>query len=87
MKPGNQRQNREFNQRRNGRRGETEKRGMPRRSYHTQEGTDHAIEFTNTSNHIGPSGNENRALEAYITVNGHKAKALFDTDTMGDNLI
>src|SRR4051812_18054059 len=26
-------------------------------------------------------------LEAYITINGHKAKALFDTGTMGDNLI
>ena len=60
---------------------------MPHHSYHTQEGTDHAIEVTNTSNHIGPSGNKNSALEAYITVNGHKAKALFDTGTMGDNLI
>jgi hypothetical protein len=26
-------------------------------------------------------------LEAYILVNGHQAKALFDTGTMGDNLI
>ena len=26
-------------------------------------------------------------LEAYIMVNGHQAKALFDTGTMGDNLI
>jgi hypothetical protein len=25
--------------------------------------------------------------EAYVMVNGHQAKALFDTGTMGDNLI
>jgi len=76
-----------YNQRGNGRRGGIEKRGKPRRSYHTQEETNHTIEVTNTSNHVGPSGNENKALEAYITVNGHKTKALFDTGTMGDNLI
>ena len=64
-----------------------ERRGKPCRSYHTQEETDYHIEVTNTSNHIEPSGNENRAPEAYFTVNGHKAKALFDTGTMGDNLI
>ena len=44
-------------------------------------------EVTNTSNHVGPSGNKNKALKAYITVHGHKAKALFDPGTMGDNLI
>ena len=64
-----------------------ERRGKPRRSYHTQEESEHPIEVTNTSNHVGPSGGGNRALEAYVTVNGHKAKALFDTGTMGDNLI
>ena len=87
LKPGNQHKNRGFNQRGNGRKGGMERRGKPRRSYHTQEETNHPIEVTNTSNHIGPSENENRALEAYITVNGHKAKALFNTGTMGDNLI
>ena len=87
LKPGNQHKNRNFNQRGNGRRGGTERRGKSRRSYHTQEETNHPIEVTYTSNHIELSGNENRALEAYITVNGHKAKALFDTGTMGDNLI
>ena len=64
-----------------------EKRGRPRRSDHTQEEPDHPIEVSNTSNYVGPSGSGNRALEAYITVNGYKAKALFDTGTMGDNLI
>ena len=43
--------------------------------------------MTNTSNHLGPSENENKALEAYITVNGDKAKTLFDTGTMRDNLV
>ena len=84
LKKGNQNQNRN---RGNGRRGGTERRGRPCRSYHTQEEPDHPIEVTNTSNHVGPSGSGNRALEAYGTVNGHKAKALFDTGTMGDNLI
>ena len=87
LKPGNQYKNRNLNQRGNGGRGATERRGKPSRSYHSQEETNHAIKVTNTSNHIGPSGKENRALEAYITVNGHKAKALFETGTMGDNLI
>ena len=64
-----------------------ERRGRPRRSYHTQEESDHAIEVTNTSNRVGPSGSGTRAHEVYITVNGHKTKALFDTGTMGDNLI
>ena len=45
------------------------------------------IEVTNTSNKVGPSGSGRRALEAYITVNGRKAKALFHTGTMGDNLV
>ena len=36
---------------------------------------------------VEPSGSGTRVLEAYITVNGHKANALFDTRTMGDNLI
>src|SRR3984885_6877140 len=84
LKKGNQNQNRN---RGNGRRGGMERRGRPRRSYHTQEESDHPIEVTNTPNHVGPSGSGNRALEAYVTVNGHKAKALFDTGTMGDNLI
>ena len=84
LKKGNQNQNRN---RGNGRRGGMERRGRPRRSYHTQEEPDHPIEVTNTSNHVRPSGSGNRALEAYVTVNGHKAKALFDTGTMGDNLI
>ena len=64
-----------------------ERRGRPHRSYHTQEELDHAIEVTNTSNHVGPSGCGTRALEGNITVNSHKAKALFNTGTMGDNLI
>ena len=34
-----------------------------------------------------PCGTRTRALEAYITVNGPKAKVLFNTGTMGDNLI
>ena len=84
LKKGNQNQNRN---RGNGRRGGMERRERPRRSYHTQEESDHPIEVTNTSNHVGPSGSGTRALEAYVTVNGHKAKALFDTRTMGDNLI
>ena len=84
LKKGNQNQNRN---RGNGRRGGMERRGKPRRSYHTQEEPDHPIEVSNTSNHVGPSGSGNRALEAYVIVNGHKAKALFDTGTMGDNLI
>jgi len=40
----------------------------------------------NTSNHVGPSGNENKSLEVYITLDGQKAKALFDTGTMRDKL-
>src|ERR1700712_624384 len=64
-----------------------EKCGKPCRSYHTQEEEQDTLTVTNTSNHVGPSGTPTRALEAYITVNGHKAKALFDTGTMGDNLI
>ena len=64
-----------------------ERRGRSRRSYHTQEETDHPIEVTNTSNHVGPFGSGNRVLEAYVTVNGVKVKALLDTGTMGDNLI
>ena len=87
LKPGNQHKNRGSNQRGNRRRGGMERRVKPRHSYHTQEETNHPIEVTNTSNHIRLAENENRALEAYITVNGHKAKALFDTGTMGDNLI
>ena len=59
LKPGNQHKDREFNQRVNGRRGRTDRRGKPRHSYHTHEETNHPIEVTNTSNHIGPSGNEN----------------------------
>ena len=58
LKPGNKHKNRNFNQRGNGRRGETERRGKLRRSYHSQEETDHPTQATNTSNHIGPSGNE-----------------------------
>ena len=84
LKKGNQNQNRN---RGNRRRGGTERRGRPRRSYYTQEQSDHPIEVTNTSNHVGPFGSGNRALKAYVTVNGHKAKALFDTGTMGENLI
>jgi len=89
QKPRTQNHHQGYNQRGNGRRGGIERRGKSRRSYHTQEETNQTIELTNTSNHVGPSGNENKALEAYITVNGHKAKALrlFDTGTMGDNLI
>ena len=64
-----------------------ERRGRPHRFYHTQEELDHAIKVTNTSNDVGPSGSGTRALKVYITVNGHKARALFDTGTMGDNLI
>ena len=64
-----------------------ERRGRPRRSYHTPGESDHPIKVTNTSNHVGPSGSGNRALEGYVTVNGHKVKALFDTGTMVDNLI
>ena len=64
-----------------------ERRGRPRRSYHTQEESEHPIEVTNTSNHVGPSGSGNRAHKAYVTGNSHKAKAVFDTGTMGDNLI
>ena len=71
----------------NGRREGMEGRGRPRRCYHTLEESDHPIEVTNTSNHVGPSSSGNRALEAYVTVNGHKAKALFGTGTMGDNHI
>ena len=63
------------------------RRGRPRRSYHTQAESDHPIEVTNTSTHVGPSGIRIRALEVYGTVNGHQAKALFDAGTMGDNLI
>ena len=47
----------------------------------------HTIKVTNTSNDVGQSGNGNKALKAYITLNEHKAKALFDTGTMGDKLI
>ena len=64
-----------------------QRRGRPHRSYHTQEESDYPIEVRNTSNHVGPYGSGNRALEASVTVNGHKAKALFDTGTMEDNLI
>ena len=39
LKPGNQPKNRNFNKRGNGRRGGTERRGKPRRSYQTQEET------------------------------------------------
>ena len=77
----------QYRNRENGRRGGTESRGRPHRSYHTQEESDHTIEVTNTTNHVGPSGSGTRALEAYIIVNGHKAKALFHTGTMGDNPI
>ena len=84
LKKENQNQ---YRNRGNGRRGGSERRGRPCRSYHTQEESDHAIEVTNTSNHVEPSGSGTRALEAYITVNGHKAKAVFDTGTIGDNLI
>ena len=87
LKRGIKHKNRGFNQRGNGRRGGTEKKRKPGRSYHTQEEADHTIKVTNTSNHIGLSANENRALEACITVNRYKAKALFDTGTRGDNLI
>jgi len=87
QKPRTQNHHQGYNQRGNGRKGGTERRGKPRRSYHTQEETNHTIEVTNTSNHVGRSGNENKAFETYITVNGHKAKAPFDTGTMGDNLI
>ena len=71
----------------NGRKGGTERRGKHRHSYHTNEEINYSIEVTYTSNHVGPSRNENKALKAYITVNGHKAKAVFDTGTMRDNLI
>ena len=77
----------QYRNRGNGRRGGTERRGRPRRCYNTPRESDHPIEVTDTSNHVGPSGSGNRALEAYVTVNGHKVKALFDTGTMGDNLI
>jgi len=85
--PRTQNHHQGYNQRGNGRRGETERTGKPRCSYHTEEETNHTIAVTNTSNDVGPSGNENQALEAYITVDGHKAKALFDTGTIGYNLI
>ena len=84
LKKENQNQNRNTG---NGKRGGMERRGRPCRSYHTQEESDHIIEVTNTSNHLGPSGSGTRALEDYIMVNSHKAKALFDRGTMGDNLI
>ena len=84
LKRGNQNQNRN---RRNGRSGGTDRRGRPRRSYHTKEESDRPIEVTNTSYYVGPSGSGNRALEAYVTVNGHKAKALSATGTMRGNLI
>ena len=84
LKKGNQNQNQN---RGNGRTGGMETRGRPDRSYHTQEESDHLIEVTNTSKHVGPSRSGNRALEANVTVNGHKAKALFNTGTMGDHLI
>jgi len=76
-----------YKQRGNESRGGTGRRGKPCRSYHTQEETTHTTDVSNTSNHLGPSGNENKALEVYITVHGHKAKALFDTGIRGDNLI
>ena len=83
LKKGNQNQNQN---RGNGRRGVSERTGRPRHSSHPQEESDHPIAVTNTSNHVGPSGSGNRALEAYVAVNVHKAKALFDTGTMRDNL-
>jgi len=42
---------------------------------------------TNTSNPGKPSGNENKGLEAYITVDGHKAKTVFYKKTRKDYLI
>jgi len=36
---------------------------------------------------ITRKGEDCNTLEAYITVNGHKATAVFDTGAMGDNLI
>ena len=52
LKKGNQNQNRS---RGNGRRGGLERTGRPRRFYYTQEESDHLIEVTITSNHVGPS--------------------------------
>ena len=64
-----------------------EKRQRARWSYHTQEESDQPIEVTNTLNHVEPSGSGTRGRKGYVTVNGPKAKALFDTGTMEDNLI
>ena len=69
----------------NRRKGGRERRGRPHRSYHTLEESEHSIEVTNTSHHVGTSGSGNKALEAYVRVNRYKVKALFDTETMGDN--
>ena len=48
---------------------------------------DNSIQSNVTSNLATPLGQGQMTLEAYIMVNGHQAKALFDTGTMGDNLI
>ena len=40
-----------------------------------------------TSNSVATLAPQQMTLEAYILVNGHQAKAFFDTGIIGDNLI
>ena len=73
------------NQNRNHKPGNYSKQRRNPFSFHTQ--MQKTVQTNVTSNHVGPSATQPLTLEAYITVNGHQAKALFDTGTMGDNLI
>src|SRR3978361_1223819 len=60
---------------------------IPKRSFHTEAELDNSIQSNVTSNSVASPAPQQMTLEAYIMVNGHQAKALFDTGTMGDNLI
>ncbi|KAG0632909.1 hypothetical protein HOY80DRAFT_1006429 [Tuber brumale] len=58
-------------------------------SYHTEEDAfgQQKQNITVTSNLVRPTHTEFRTLEAYMTVQGDQAKALFETENMGDHLI
>jgi hypothetical protein len=59
----------------------------PKRSFHTEADLDNSIQSNVTSNSVATQAPQQMTLEAYIMVNGHPAKALFDTGTIGDNFI
>jgi hypothetical protein len=59
----------------------------PKRSFHTEAELDNSIKSNVASNSMATQALQQMTLEAYILVNGQQAKAIFDTGTMGDNLI